>query len=44
VKVRVLAFGYDATAAFGNGVAGIEEHARGLLGGLVEKRARSFVS
>ncbi|KAE9372043.1 hypothetical protein N431DRAFT_482911 [Stipitochalara longipes BDJ] len=42
VKARVMVFGYDATAAFGNGVAGIKEHARGLLGGLVERRGRNL--
>jgi hypothetical protein len=39
-----MTFGYNATAAFGNSVAGIRDHARGLLGELVEKRERSFVS
>jgi hypothetical protein len=44
VKARVMIFGYDAKAAFGDGVAGVKEHARGLLGALGEKRGRSFVS
>jgi hypothetical protein len=39
-----MSFGYNATAAFENSVAGIRDHARGLLGALVEKRARNFVS
>ncbi|KAN0110209.1 hypothetical protein V8E51_006596 [Hyaloscypha variabilis] len=42
VKARVMVFGYDAKAAFGDGVAGVKEHARGLLGALGEKRGRSF--
>jgi hypothetical protein len=42
--VRVMAFRYNATAAFENSVAGIREHARGLLGALMEKRERNFVS
>jgi hypothetical protein len=41
---RVMAFGYNATAAFDNSVAGIRDHARGLLGALLEKRDKSFVS
>jgi hypothetical protein len=41
---RVMTFGYNAAAAFGNSVAEIRDHARGLLGELIEKRERSFVS
>jgi hypothetical protein len=39
-----MTFGYNATAAFENSVAGIKDHARGLLGALIEKRERNFVS
>lgn len=39
-----MTFGYNAAAAFANSVAGIRDHARGLLNALVEQRARSFVS
>lgn len=39
-----MTFGYDATAAFGKSMAGIEDHARALLGGLVEKRRSGAVS
>lgn len=41
---RVMTFGYNATPAFENSVAGIKDHARGLLGALSEKRERNFVS
>lgn len=39
-----MTFGYNATPAFENSVAGIKDHARGLLGALTEKRERNFVS
>jgi hypothetical protein len=40
----VMTFGYDATAAFANSVAGISDHARSLLGELIEKRGKNYVS
>jgi len=43
-RARIMTFGYDATAAFGKSMAGIEDHARALLGGLVEKRRSGEVS
>ena len=43
-RARVMTFGYNATAAFENFKAGIREHARGLLGALMEKRGDGTVS
>jgi hypothetical protein len=39
-----MTFGYNATAAFENSVAGIEEHARDLLEALGEVRRDMNVS
>jgi hypothetical protein len=38
-----MVFGYDATVAFSNSVAGVEEHARDLLRCLAEKRREGEV-
>lgn len=38
-SARMMVFGYNAEPFFRSSVAGIEEHARGLLAALVEKRA-----
>ncbi|KAN0067445.1 TPR-like protein [Elaphomyces granulatus] len=37
-NMRVMSFGYNASAAFGNTTATIADHARDLLGCLVDKR------
>jgi pimeloyl-ACP methyl ester carboxylesterase len=37
-EARVLTFGYNAAAAFGNTTADIVDHAKDLLGSLVDKR------
>jgi predicted alpha/beta hydrolase family esterase len=34
----VLAFGYNANAAFGNTTADVVDHAKDLLGSLIDKR------
>jgi hypothetical protein len=42
-NIRVMTFGYDASAAFGNTTAGIEDRAKGLLTSLVDKRVEDDV-
>lgn len=37
-EARVLTFGYNADAAFGNTTADIVDHAKDLLGSLIDKR------
>ena len=37
-NARVMTFGYNADAAFGNTTAGILDHARSLLSSLIDKR------
>jgi hypothetical protein len=37
-------FGYNARAAFGNSVSRFEDHAKDLLGSLVDRRQRDDVS
>ncbi|KAH8588254.1 hypothetical protein B0O99DRAFT_693645 [Bisporella sp. PMI_857] len=37
-EARVMTFGYNATAAFGNTTADIVDHAKDLLGSLLDKR------
>ncbi|KAI9768501.1 MAG: hypothetical protein M1840_004911 [Geoglossum simile] len=37
-NVRVMTFGYNSSAAFGNTTADIRDHAKGLLSSLVDKR------
>ncbi|RDL38237.1 uncharacterized protein BP5553_02577 [Venustampulla echinocandica] len=39
-RARIMTFGYDATPAFENSVAGVEDHARDLLRCLRERRER----
>ena len=41
--VRVMTFGYNADAAFGNTTADIVDHAKDLLSSLVDKRERDNV-
>ncbi len=43
-RARIMTFGYDATAALGKSMAGIEDHARTLLECLMEKRRSGEVS
>jgi hypothetical protein len=43
-NMRVMSFGYNASAAFGNTTATIADHARDLLGCLVDKREEGDVS
>jgi hypothetical protein len=38
-----MTFGYNASAAFGNTVADIVDHAKGLLSSLVDKREEDDV-
>lgn len=40
---RVMTFGYNADAAFGNTTADIVDHAKGLLSSLVDKREEDDV-
>jgi hypothetical protein len=42
-SARVMTFGYNADAAFGNTTADILDHARDLLSSLVDKRERTSV-
>lgn len=42
--IRVMTFGYNANAAFGNTTAEILDHAKSLLSGLVDKREEDDVS
>lgn len=37
-SARVMTFGYNADAAFGNTAADIVDHAKDLLGSLIDKR------
>jgi len=37
-NVRVMSYGYNASAAFGNTTADIVDHAKGLLSSLIDKR------
>lgn len=39
-----MAFGYNSNAAFGNTTAGIIDHAKSLLSGLIDKREEDGVS
>lgn len=41
---RVMTFGYNADAAFGNSTADILDHAKDLLSSLVDKREEAEVS
>jgi hypothetical protein len=43
-NARVLSFGYNANAAFGNTTANISDHAKDLLSSLVTKRDSDDVS
>jgi hypothetical protein len=43
-NVRVMSFGYNADAAFGSTTASIMDHARDLLGSLVDKREEDDAS
>ncbi|KAH0544281.1 hypothetical protein FGG08_001544 [Glutinoglossum americanum] len=38
--VRIMTFGYNATAAFGNSISDFKDHAIDLLGSLVDKRQK----
>ena len=40
----MLTFGYNADAAFGNTTADIMDHAKDLLGSLIDKREENDVS
>lgn len=42
-NARVMKFGYNADAAFGNSTADIIDHAKGLLSSLVDKREEDNV-
>lgn len=42
-NARVMTFGYNADAAFGNTTADIIDHAKGLLSSLVDKREEDDV-
>lgn len=42
-NARVMTFGYNADAAFGNTAADIEDHAKSLLSGLIDKREEDDV-
>ncbi len=42
-NVRIMTFGYNASAAFGNTTADIMDHAKGLLTCLVDKREEDDV-
>ena len=35
---RVMSYGYNADAVFGNTTAGVWDHAKGLLGSLIDER------
>ena len=41
---RVMSFGYNADAAFGNTTAGIIDHAKSLLTSLIDKREEDDVN
>lgn len=41
---RILTFGYDAAAAFGQSTADIIDHAKSLLSSLIDKRDSTAVS
>jgi hypothetical protein len=41
---RVLSFGYNADAAFGNTTADVIDHAKDLLSSLIDKREEDDVS
>jgi hypothetical protein len=43
-RARIMTYGYNALPAFGNSVADIRDHARGLLESLVERREDGNVS
>ena len=43
-NIRVMSFGYNANAAFGNTTADITDHAKGLLSFLIDKREGEDVS
>jgi hypothetical protein len=43
-NIRVMSFGYNASAAFGNTTATITDHAKGLLACLIDKREEEDVS
>ena len=40
---RIMTFGYNAAAAFGQSTSGVIDHAKGLLSSLVDKREESKV-
>lgn len=42
-NARIMTFGYNADAAFGNTTADIIDHAKGLLSSLVDKREEDDV-
>jgi hypothetical protein len=42
-NVRIMTFGYNADAAFGNTTANIIDHAKGLLSSLIDKREEDDV-
>jgi hypothetical protein len=42
-NVRIMTFGYNADAMFGNTTADIIDHAKGLLSSLVDKREEDEV-
>ena len=44
VGARILSFGYNADVAFGNTTADIVDHAKDLLGSLIDKREGDDVS
>lgn len=44
VGARVMTFGYNADVAFGNTTADINDHAKGLLSSLIDKRETDEVS
>ena len=42
-NIRVMTYGYNASAAFGNTTADIIDHAKGLLSSLIDKREEDDV-
>ena len=44
VGVRVMTFGYNADAAFGNTTVNINDHAKDLLSSLINKREEDEVA
>jgi hypothetical protein len=43
-RSRVMSFGYNAKAAFGNSTADIMDHAKDLLSSLIDEREEDHVS